>query len=539
MFGFKKHVSHSGAFGDGRFCSFFSPGPGGVVTLAFWLLLSACAPSPDEVEDRADGLEAPPPAETEDQDKDPEALVREGKRVIRMIPGEYMPGRRPQGVGERLRELEKLVDEYERLNPDVRVVMQQVGGADLTEGEYIATQIMGGIAPDIVQINAEVVWQDVDKGWWVPFDTYLNEPNAYAEDGGPGSEAWMDVFANKLLTRAKQAPDGRLYSLTYDIVETAIYYNRDIFRRLDLSPPTTWAEFIEIQRKVKDAGMIPIGMTVDHAVDWSQDFFFDQFFYPIIDRLDLREMAPELADYYQGYLFTDELCWGILNETISAEEPRYREMWRVMREWRDYWPRDIVRSNLDRMFLLQRTPMVWSTSGFVRRLMYDPLVDFEWGVFYLPPITKETSPQASGVDPAVIGGSGMQYSVTRTAKKRDEQDPGHLEQVIDFLQFMTLPKNAVPVVNEASLFVPNFAGAELAPELEPFLEIIDKRYTTTKWRDTLDRRWLDRNRRLIELFLGDALSLDEFMTLMDENNRDTARRIADREGWTFEEPHWQ
>lgn len=133
----------------------------------------------------------------------------------------------------------------------------------------------------------------------------------------------------------------------------------------------------------------------------------------------------------------------------------------------------------------------------------------------------------------------MQYSVTRTAKQRDEQDPGHLEQVIDFLQFMTLPKNAVPVVNEASLFVPNFAGAELAPELEPFLEIIDKRYTTTKWRDTLDRRWLDRNRRLIELFLGDALSLDEFMTLMDENNRDTARRIADREGWTFEEPHWQ
>jgi hypothetical protein len=50
----------------------------------------------------------------------------------------------------------------------------------------------------------------------------------------------------------------------------------------------------------------------------------------------------------------------------------------------------------------------------VRRLIHDPLVDFEWGVFYFPPITEETSPYASGVDPSVIGGSGIQYSVRKT-----------------------------------------------------------------------------------------------------------------------------
>lgn len=467
------------------------------------------------------------------------ASSAEKQVTITMVPGEYMPGRRPAGVGDRLTGLRETVEAYEKLNPHVTIVLRPVGGGvggtDLVEGEYIKTQIMGGIAPDIVQINTEAVWPDIDKGWWIPMDEYFDQPNPYAKPGEPGSERWWNSFANIALTKAKRAPDGNLYSLTLDLVETGIFYNMEIFRELGLQPPETWAEFLEIQRQIKEAGMIPLATNIFNASDWGQDFLFDQMYYPIIGEIDRVQGTEEEEGYMQGYLYAKELAWNIMNGNISAESPRYREMWRLMKEWREFWPRDIsLPDSAIRLFVLERAPMMWAASTFVRRLLHDELADFEWGVFYLPPITRESSPLGEGVDPAVIGGAAMQYSVTRMAKDR-----GHLDQVMDFLAFLSLPEHGGEIVNEGGMFIPNIAGVEMMEELQPFSEIITYRYTTTKWTATFDNRFNDTNRRLIELFLGDGISLDEFVERMDRNNRETAERMIRRNEWTFEGPEWR
>ncbi len=457
------------------------------------------------------------------------------KVTITMVPGEYMPGRRPAGVGEPLTGLWEAKKAYEKLHPHVEIVFRQVGGADLVEGEYIKTQIMGGIAPDIVAINTETVWPDIDKGWWIPLDEYFDQPNPYAEPGQPGSVQWWDSAANVALTKAKRAPNGRLYSLTFDLVETGIFYNKNLFRKLDLRIPETWDEFLEMQQKIKEAGYIPMATNIHSIVDWGQDFFFDQMYYPILDEIDRVKGTEDEEVYMQGYLYAKEVCWNIMNGNISSQNPRYREMWRLMREWRPFWPRDISRpDSAVRLFVMQQSPMMWAASTFVRRMVYDDLVDFEWGVFYLPPITEASSPLAEGVDPAVIGGAGIQFSVTRMAKDR-----GHLDQVMDFLAFLTTPEYGGKIVNEAGMFLPNIAGVEMMEALEPFSEIITYRYTTTKWTATLDNRFNDNNRRLVELFLGDGLSLDEFMIRMDRNNREAAERMIRQNGWTYEGPEWQ
>jgi raffinose/stachyose/melibiose transport system substrate-binding protein len=454
--------------------------------------------------------------------------------TITMVPGEYMPGRRPGGVGPSLKALERAVEEYRNLHPHVTIVLRQVGGADLVEGEYIKTQIMGGIAPDIVQINTEAVWPDIDKGWWISFDEYFDQPNPYIAAGQPGSERWWNAFANVALTKAKRAPNGKLYSLTMDLVETGIFYNRDLFRALDLSVPQTWAEFLELQQMFKDAGYVPLAVSIHQAVDWAQDFLFDQMYYPILDQIDRIKGTEDEEEYMQGYLYAKELAWNIMEGNISSGNVRYREMWKLMREWRQFWPRDLLNTDSLRLFLLQRSPMTWQASPMVRRLLYDELAGFEWGVFYLPPITEDCHRVGSGVDPAVIGGAGMQYSVTRMAKDR-----GHLDQVMDFLAFLTTPERGGAMVNEAGLFIPNVAGFDMSPALEPFQEIIRHRYGTTKWVYTLDNRFNDTNHRLIDLFLGDYLSLDEFLKRMDQNNRSAAKRMIEQEGWSFEGAEWQ
>lgn len=466
---------------------------------------------------------------------DPQDRMSAGRQItIRMTPGVYMPGQRPTGVGPRITELRRAIDAYQQLHPNVRIILVPIGGADIVEGEYIKTQIMGGIAPDIVQINVEAVWPDVDKGWWIPLDEYFDQPNPYIPEGEPGSDQWWDVFANLALTRAKRGPDGKLYCLVFDLVEIGIFYNKDVFQKHGLDLPETWTEFLQLQQTLKNLGYIPIALSAFHAYDWAQDYFFDQMYYPILGEIDRIQAPPEEEEYLQGYLTAPELCWNIMVGNIAHDQPRYRETWRLIREWREFWPRDISRSDLHRLFVTQRSPMTWHVSPYARRLVYDEILDFEWGVFYLPPVTAECSPLGTGVDPAVFGGAGTQYSVTRMAKDR-----GHLDQVIDFLAFLSTPQYGGKIVNEARVLIPNFAGVEMDEVMKPFADLLDYRYTTTKWTYTLDYRFNDTNRRLIELFLGDALTMDDFLVRMDRNNREAAKRTIRQHGWTFEGPEWQ
>src|SRR5439155_20651219 len=99
--------------------------------------------------------------------------------------------------------------------------------------------------------------------------------------------------------------------------------------------------------------------------------------------------------------------------------------------------------------------MIWNGSWAVNRLSRDPDVDFDWGVFYLPPMTKATSQYASGRDMIVIGGSAMQFTATNSAfaDTGDPRTSKRLQRCIAFLQFMTTPMNTDRVVKEMLCFL--------------------------------------------------------------------------------------
>lgn len=439
----------------------------------------------------------------------------------------------PQAIGSPNKAITEAAEEYMKLHPDVYIDFRVIGfQADATERDWMKPQLMGGIAPDIIGVNTEIVWPDVDKGWWVSLD--------------PGSKQWWDLFANPALTKAKRAPNGQLYSISYDLVETGIFYNRDILRKYGIiipqgwPGPKDWEEFLDIQRRVKEHGYIPFIMRIEWARDWAQDFLFDQLFYGIIDEIDREKGPADEEEYLQVYLFPKEMCWLAKNGYFSPASRRYREVWRLMRQWREFWNKDLSNTDQNRLFLLQKGAMLWDRSWLTRRMKLDRLVKFEWGVFYLPPITEETSPYACGAGPAVIGGAGVQYSATNSAIRKSQ-----VEQAVDFLYFLTRPDNAEKIINEAGLFIPNIKGAKMSPELAPFAEIIKHRYCTVKWLNSFRTEFTDMHQRLIELFLGDGISLDEFLQRLDEGmtrEADELLAIHTRPGagefWDYSDPKW-
>ncbi|MBN1348699.1 carbohydrate ABC transporter substrate-binding protein, partial [candidate division KSB1 bacterium] len=418
-----------------------------------------------------------------------------------------------------------VADEYEAQHPDVCIeFLTQASIAGGAEGEFIRTQLLGGVAPEIISMNTEAMWPDVEqkKGWWVPLDSFLLKPNPYVD----GNERWIDIFRNQALTQAKRAMDGKLYCITYDIVETGIFYNKDILEQLQLSLPANWEEFQEMQSHLRAAGYIPLLINTFNERDWGIDLIFDQCFYEILDLLDYKKKSETEEAYYQGYLTPEELCWLIKKDWFAPKNPRYREVFRILRQWRNHWQLDLTPNDLTRLFLQKRAAMYWNGSWFVRRMKLDPMVDFKWAVWYPPPIPKSFSPYCCGVPQCVIGGAGVQYHVSRRAIDDDE-----LEQTIDFLMFITAPRNLGRIVNEAGMLIPNVADVNLDENLKPFEEIVQRRYCSVKWFYSLGHRFTDHYGRMAELFLGDGISMDEFMENLSEALHRTADEQISKAGW--------
>jgi len=459
------------------------------------------------------------------------------KYVIRFSPGQaYLPGAVPFGIGDPLNGLNLVIADFEKRFPDTQV---EIVNTPIVR-EYLVTQLSSGAAPDIVNVNVEDVWVDTQKGWYIPLDEFLEAPNPFVVEKGvtnaPGMREWWDMFRYQAISRGKAAPDGRNYCLTLDMVETGLFYNKTLFAELGISPPRDWDEFLAACKRIKASGRIPLLMHMGAFMDWGHDLFFDQLYYDLLPGLDLKR-DPSREAYLEGYLDPEELVYLNRKGFFTRHDPRYRELWRIMRDLKNYSNKNIESSDVLREFVTQRGAMLWYSSSLTYRLAADKKLGFDWGVFYLPKFTTHTTQYASGTEMCVIGGSASQFEVTNSSVgdtptdwplERRMRESQRLERVINFLQFLCLPEQAERVVNEYPCFLPNIVGVDALPQLSDFERILERRYTTTKWIFSFDLRFSDVLQRMLALYLTDGADLDEFLDWQERNVRSSGENLLQR-----------
>lgn len=461
------------------------------------------------------------------------------KYVLKISPGQqYIPGASPMGIGEPIHGLADVLHDFEARFLDTRV---EVVVTPLIR-EYLVTQLSSGNAPDIINVNVEDVWVDIQKHWYIPLDGFLESPNEFIREKGdtaaPGYDHWWDMFKYQAISRGKAAPDRLTYCLSYDMVETGIFYNKDAFRKVNAEVPRTWEELTDIMARLEQAGYTPLAMVSEQFNDWCTDLFFDQLYANILPAMDLYK-DPVREPYLQGYLDDFELYFLFQKGFFTKNDTRYREIWRIMHDMHQYTSRNMITADLNRDFVTQKAAMVWNGSWFVYRLKADQKLGFDWGVFYLPSFTKETTPYASEKPMCVIGGSAVQFEVTNTSiQDTPESMPfderirqsGRLERVMQLLQFLCVPENYTRIVNEYECFVPNIVGVPTLPALKPFEDILQRDYTTTKWVFSFDLKFNEIQRRSIEMYLNDGISLDEFMDWQTANIQYATNNLKIRKG---------
>jgi raffinose/stachyose/melibiose transport system substrate-binding protein len=439
-----------------------------------------------------------------------------GEVLIRFCPGSiYHPGRSPFGAGDPQKGFEEVARAFEAENPGVKIRFEMVPGSR----EFFLTQVANGNSPEILQANAEELLPDIGKGWYLPLDSWLDRPNPYSSGK---KQSWLDDFAYPAAYAKRRGEDGKIYTVCYDINETAIFYNKTKWKELGLGEPKTWAEFLRDMNAIRAAGYQPINTGLAFHVDWNLDLFFDQLYAPLYS-----EMFPRLGRGAPPSNITGREMLALFDKGyFQASDPRFRELWRLVREFRQYAPRDILHSDPVRDFLSGQSLMLWNSSFLSYRLqMMKP--DFEIGVFYPPPMTRETSPFATGVPFASLGGAGTQYAVAKSAWN-DTGDPAtspKLAATVAFLQWMSSEPRYSRVVAERPMMIPILKGVPVPETLHDFLPILERRSVPIRWYSLFDLRFRDNLRRNAELYLNGYMSLDRFIETQEGNFRQAARSL--------------
>lgn len=462
--------------------------------------------------------------------------------VIR-IQGIYAPDTIPGGVGEPLTKLREVARKWEDRNPGYTVSFEpaSVTGAGQDEAQWLKTQLIAGTAPDVFSMNQENAWPDAGKGWYYTFDDFLTKPNPYVA----GHPSLWDQYAYPDIAKGHYGPDNKQYAVDFDMIEVAVYYNKTHFKKAGITaPPKTWAEMLEMNRKLQKAGIRrPTIGTASTLADWGVDLIFDQLFRPFAKTFQGGDLdaKQKQSRQYADYLNPKSVCRAIKMGYLGPDNPRLREVMRLLHEWRQYFSADLGPfsgtggPDIYRMFVTGQGSMLWNSCTLVRNFTLDTLLDFDVGTFYLPPITRESSPFAPEQPQPMsrIGGIGTSIMVSSTPVHN-----GNLDKVQDFIHFLCTPEHCSQVVGEAIQLIPNIKGASIPKGMEIFQEILKRPYVMLKntyWGDTQYNNEL-RSQNLN--FMNDGISLDAFMKHLGQSMDAVADRYIAEYGWAEEAKSW-
>jgi raffinose/stachyose/melibiose transport system substrate-binding protein len=403
------------------------------------------------------------------------AGAAEKKITLRMYAFEYTPRARAQSDRwDPPSYLWTLRDAYQKLHPEVVIEFLPFIPQGPDFDTWFVTQYKAGNAPDVGNQLFSEVNRHYGKGWFLDLAPYLERPNPYVA----GNAHWKDLFLPGVVATGT-APDGKLYVLPTGITGTAIYYNKDIFKKAGVSVPETWREFMEVQQKLSAAGFIPFAFNMNgprYCSNWAlrslQDMLLDS-------KLSLIKgvAAPVARTLVEaGGVSQKELVAAIRKGTYSALDPQWQEQLRLLKEWSKYWDPGFLSLDQDgayQLFVTGKAAMFWHSSARVRPITADPLRSFDFGTFSFPRVTRESSPYATGIAAPAIGGftaNGGEYVVDALAAKR-----GTLDASIDWLMYITAPQNYVPMANDLGAYAPGLASMKgLDPALEPFVQSVQK-----------------------------------------------------------------
>jgi multiple sugar transport system substrate-binding protein len=137
--------------------------------------------------------------------------------------------------------MRKIVDEYQKRNPKVKVEIEVGGATSEAQQQYLSTVLSSKDSVlDVVLIDVIRPAQWAAQGWGEPLDSYL----------GADKQKIMSQYLKAYVDA--NTVGGKVISLPYFADSQFLYYRKDLLEKYKRPVPKTWDEMMETAKIVMD-----------------------------------------------------------------------------------------------------------------------------------------------------------------------------------------------------------------------------------------------------------------------------------------------
>ena len=242
----------------------------------------------------------------------------------------------------------KLVDDqiaaFNEKNKSKKITLKK----EVATGDYnqvMQTKIASKTETDLFYLDVSLAATYIDKKVIAPIDEYLN-----AED-------LKDFYPNLLGGFQK---DGKTYGLPKDYNSLALFYNKKMFADAGVTPPTTWAEFEEVSKKLTKGKVKALSLP-DDAARFAPFIF--QAGGQIVNGEEMKFNSPEAIKGFEFY-------YSMIKNGYAA----------TPKDLGDGWPGDSLSNGKAAMVI---------EGGWMIPFMKEKAPDVEYGIAELPAGEKQ------------------------------------------------------------------------------------------------------------------------------------------------------
>jgi multiple sugar transport system substrate-binding protein len=132
----------------------------------------------------------------------------------------------------------KLVPEFERLNPGIKIKVQQIPWT--AAQEKLVTAFASDNTPDACQLGNTWIPQFAALDAIVSLDEYIKTSDQINQD-----KYFAGIWETNVI-------DNQVFGIPWYIDTRVMFYRKDVFEKVGYnSPPKTWAELLDLSKKIK------------------------------------------------------------------------------------------------------------------------------------------------------------------------------------------------------------------------------------------------------------------------------------------------
>jgi raffinose/stachyose/melibiose transport system substrate-binding protein len=227
---------------------------------------------------------------------------------------------------------DQLAADYRRdVNPNVRIVQEAI--PDGLYGQWCSSQLVGGTAPDLMEIGygrlAHSVWISYFNRYYIPLTVEASRPNPHNRgtdlEGVPLRQTYADGMRFGYCDELQEVMTVPMAQFS-----VRVFYNRDLLHRLTglTAPPTNYRAFLQVcdriaSRHIGDGSpYVPIASSAYHFTTWD-NAMFNPLTYSLLGKADFNR---------DGTVGSDETFAAFKTRAISFDDPAIAAKFKLQHE---------------------------------------------------------------------------------------------------------------------------------------------------------------------------------------------------------------